>query len=77
MIYGILGFYVIPMILAMLITYFDEDTETVGDFLRYWWAFIIPIINLATTLGGIFAIIYNFTKFNKRWQNFKNIKLKK
>ena len=71
MVYLILGFYVIPMILAMLMHYFDKKTETVEDFLHYWWAFTIPIINIISVLGVTFIIIGEY------YQKFKNIKLKK
>jgi cytochrome bd-type quinol oxidase subunit 2 len=66
----IIVLYLIPMVLSMLVTYFDDDTETLGDFLRWSWVYLIPLINV---VGSVcFFVIY----LNKFWNRIKNIKIK-
>jgi len=71
MIYIILLGYVLPLIITALIHYFDEPTETVGDFFKYWWAIFIPLINIYFSIGLPIYILFTSGYF----KNLSNKKL--
>jgi hypothetical protein len=77
MIYWILGLYFIPMVINMAFVYSDNKSVfTVGDFLKYWWAYFIPGFNFCMTLCLPIYYIDTQLKFGERWERFKNIKIR-
>ena len=62
--------YIIPMILSMMLAYFDDNTETLGDFLRWSWVYLIPLINVVGSVGFLEICLRKF------WNRIKNIKIK-
>ena len=73
----ILLLYLLPMVINMLFVYSDnKSVHTVGDFLNYWWAYFIPFINLFMTLCLPIYYIDVCLKLGKRWERFKNIKIR-
>jgi len=83
MIVVIIIFYIIPMILAGLIHWFDKETKTMGDFLDAWWVILIPILNIfalvVTSLDFFIDRIKKYgmgKKMNDSWNRFINIKIK-
>ena len=75
--YWILGLYFVPMVVNMAFMYFDTDgVETIGDFLKYWWAYFIPGFNLFMTLCIPIYYIDTQLKLGERWERFKNIKIR-
>jgi hypothetical protein len=62
--------YFIPMILTMLFAYFHDNTETLGDFLRWSWMYFLPIANVVGLVCFLVIFLKNF------WNRIKNIKIK-
>lgn len=72
-------FYIVPMILSTIILYFDEDTQTIGDMLKAWWAVLIPLINVITLLLLCTFLVKNSKPvvfIRNKWTQFINIKIK-
>ena len=75
--YWILGLYFGPMVINMIFVYSDKDSvSTVGDFLKFWWAYFIPVFNLFMTICLPIYYINEHLKFGERWEKFKNIKIR-
>ena len=75
--YWTLGLYFIPMVINILFVYFNNDlVYTVGDLLKYWGVYLIPFINLLLCLFVPIYYIDGWIKFEKRWEKFKNIKIR-
>ena len=80
MIHWILGLYFVPMLINIVFQYFEEDIEvqTIGDLLKTWYFYFLPIFNIFIT----FLIpIYYVDKFCSEkisfwWERFKNIKIR-
>jgi hypothetical protein len=75
MIYWILGLYIFPMIFNLLFVYSDKQVTTVGDLMRSWWGYFVPMVNLLVTVA---IPIYYLTKYLqcKYLNKIKNIKIK-
>ena len=72
----ILILYVLPMIIMGLIHYFDKTTQTLGDFLYYWWAIFLPFFNIFLAIAFPFAMLVEYVE-NKNWlQRIKDLKIK-
>jgi hypothetical protein len=54
----------------MMLAYFDDNTETLGDFLRWSWVYLIPLINVVGSVGFLEICLRKF------WNRIKNIKIK-
>lgn len=68
----ILLLYVLPMLIAGSIHYFDKTTKTLGDFFEFWWAIFLPFFNIVTSIAVPIYILYN-----SNWlQRIKDIKIK-
>jgi predicted membrane protein len=72
----IIVLYVLPMIIVIVCTYFDEGVTTIGDLLEFWWAYFIPAFNLFIALIIPIYYIHIQLKLEERWEKFKNIKIK-
>lgn len=81
MIYIILIGYVLPILVNSVNLYKDEEVETVGDFLKYFWTAIIPFINFF--IMCLIPLIYISDLLKDRfdiqymWENLMNKKIKK
>jgi hypothetical protein len=62
--------YIVPMVLSIMLIYFDDGTETLGDFLRWSWVYLIPLINV---VGSVCFLVVFLGKF---WNRIRNIKIK-
>ena len=72
-------FYIVPMILSILILYFDEEIQTIGDMLEVWWAVLIPLMNIITLLLLCTFLVKNSKPvafIRNKWTQFMNIKIK-
>ena len=74
--YWILGLYFVPMVINMLFAYYNKYVYTIGDLLYYWWAYFIPVFNIFMTLCLPIYCIDVYFKLGKRWEKFKNIKIR-
>ena len=75
--YWILGLYFVPMVINMVYMYCDKDeVKTLGDFLKVWWAYFIPVLNLLMVIILLFYYIDEYLKLGERWEKFKNIKIR-
>jgi hypothetical protein len=75
MIYWILKLYILPMIINLLFVYSDKQVTTIGDLMRSWWGYFVPVLNLLITIA---IPIYYLTMYCKEefWDKIKNIKIK-
>jgi hypothetical protein len=83
MITSIIIFYIVPMLLIASIHWFDKSVKTVGDFLRGWWFYLIPLLNIAVLFGFIMFSFVNKliekkvdTKIVDNWTKIMDIKIK-
>ena len=75
--YWILGLYVLPMVINILFVYSDNKfVHTVGDLLKFWWAYFVPFLNIFMTLCLPIYCIDVYFKLGERWEKFKNIKIR-
>jgi hypothetical protein len=75
MIYWILGLYILPMVFNLLFVYSDKQVTTIGDLMRSWWGYFVPIVNLLVTIA---ISIYYLSEWLKCsfFDKIKNIKIK-
>jgi hypothetical protein len=73
----ILLLYVLPLVLSVLGAYFiiKQTDGTVKEFLESLPFLLIPLINIAAVVAGIYFLIEKFLQEDESWQNFKNKKL--
>ncbi len=63
--------YIIPLIIMFLIVYYCDDVLTVRDLLNWWWAYLIPALNVFL-IGVVIidAVAYVIeSRVNKNWWN--------
>jgi hypothetical protein len=64
------------MIISGSIHYFDKQTQTLGDFLEYWWLIFLPLFNIIPLIIYPLAYIMEYLE-NSNWlQRIKDIKIK-
>lgn len=63
--------YILPLIIMFLIVYFADDILTRRDLLIFWWAYLIPVLNIFLILVFIIGFTLNYTesKIEKNWWN--------
>ena len=78
MIYWILVLYVLPMVINMIVSYKEEECETIGDLLSNWGLFFIPIVNIFVTIciPAYYTDKLYSDKISSWWERFKNIKIR-
>jgi hypothetical protein len=80
MLFSIFILYILPLIAVSSFVYFEEDVETLGDFLERWWVIFIPGINLIVAVSAPVIYIINFIFCDKKlvefWTKLMNKKIK-
>jgi hypothetical protein len=80
MLFSIFILYILPLIVVSSFVYFEEDVETLGDFLERWWVILIPGINLIVAVSAPVICIINFISCDKKlvefWIKLMNKKIK-
>ena len=73
--------YVLPMVVVAITHYAEEETRTIGDFLKFWFMIFIPFLNLFIFCVLPLYYISNFLKgrynLGKMWENLMNKKIKR
>lgn len=75
MIYIILLGYILPLIITALIHYFDEATETVGDFFNAWVAIFIPVFNIIFVVWTLNRVLWEKINVEEYFEKLSNKKL--
>lgn len=73
--YYILVLYVFPMIFNLIFVYSDKEVDTLGELLKSWWGYFVPLLNLLVMIA---IPLYYLTMYCKGpfWDKIKNIKIK-
>ena len=78
--YWILGLYFVPMVVNIVFQYYEENVEmqTVGDLLKTWYFYFVPIFNILITFLIPFYYIDKIWSYKLGfwWERFKNIKIR-
>ena len=74
----ILLLYVLPMVVNIAFQYFEDKAETIGDLLKTWYFYFVPIFNIFITFLIPFYYIDKFWSYKAGfwWERFKNIKIR-
>jgi riboflavin transporter FmnP len=73
----ILLFYILPLTIGVLGAYLmvKSNGGTVMEFLKILPFLLIPIMNIAAVVAGIFFEMEEWIKNDDKWQDFLNKKL--
>ena len=73
--------YILPMLVNSIYIYKDEETKTIGDFLKYSWTVIIHFMNFFIMCIILLTYILDLLKdrfdIQSMWKNLMNKKIKK